>query len=155
MGRSGADAQLYPKALFYRMIHQSMMTDHKKVTIMLYEETRTALKSDARILALKDFIFDVYPKRDISFSTSLTTCSICTTQEEDIVGAAIAAFYPEEEYPNWSEKLPTLVYAICEAHATKDSHISAARKFLRDAIDDLLVSNLFNSSDMGELENDA
>jgi hypothetical protein len=111
------------------------------------------IKSDVRILALRDFIFREYVeyRKTHPYSTSFSCYSLYTTREECLMSDAIAAI-SDEEYPNYLALVPNIVYAILESHATKESQRSAAILFLQDFISDYVVSNLRETNELEEDE---
>lgn len=120
-----------------------------------------AMKNSDAITALFDFIVNVYPKRNMRFSTSWTTYAICPTTEESLLHEAFCALQDKNPDTTDSSELdvdyvrdiPSMLICLAQHRATKRSHVDAIIAFSRDAIEDLMSCHL-NEFDL-DLEEDA
>jgi hypothetical protein len=123
------------------------------------------LKSAPEAIALRDFILDVYPKRNRPFTTSWSTYAICATDEEVLL-SNLYSVITTDKYPSYINTLPSIVTMLGQTVLTNEvlnpssddfsenERVQTAfATFVADAMRDIVACHLIEDSiDLVDLE---
>ena len=104
-------------------------------------DQREILKTCPEAIALAEHIF-AYRDKPQRFETSWTNYSTSPTTHESRIDDLLAVLYPEQERRDYVIQLPSIVIALVSLHTKRAEDIVAAKKFIADAIEDLVECHL-------------